>query len=110
MNKGQLLQCGTLDELISIEIRYVDLVWSTHSDALIKYLKTFDGRVSVSKETLYCKLEPKQNEHASAFEGRVNEIVQKGMSMGGRLQSVSPKKENLEDVFVRQVGHLESRV
>lgn len=110
MNKGRLLQCGTLDELISVDIRYVDMVWGTHNEALVKYLKTFDGRISVSKESLYCKISPKPGEHAAQFEQRITEIVQKGISLGGRLQSVSPKKENLEDVFVKQVGHLESRI
>jgi hypothetical protein len=32
------------------------------------------------------------------------------MSMGGVLHYLSPKKESLEDLFLKQVGRLESRV
>lgn len=110
MNKGRLLQCGSLDELISVETRYVDLIWTSPSRGLLDYLKGFDSRIANAKETLYCKIEPEKSEKPAAFEMRVSDIVQKGIALGGRIQSVSPKKESLEDVFVREVGHLESRV
>jgi len=110
LNKGKLLACGTLDELISVDIKYIDMVWSHPTNELESFLKSLDTKITRSKETIYLKLEPNRDEKLKDFESRVNSIVEKGMNYGGQLQSLSPKKDSLEDVFVKQVGHLSSRV
>jgi ABC-2 type transport system ATP-binding protein len=110
LNKGKLLKCGSLDELISVDTKYVDMVWTASGSGLEKYFKTLDTKLSVSTDSLYLKLEPKQNEDTKNFEGRVNDVIQKGIAAGGKLHSLSPKKETLEDVFVKQVGNLENRI
>jgi len=110
LNKGHLLSCGKVDELIAADIRYVDLVWGGHSPKLLDYLRTLDTKLSVSAESIYLKVFPHAKESGKDFERRMNEIVQKGIELGGAIQTISPKKETLEDVFVKQVGHMESRV
>jgi ABC-2 type transport system ATP-binding protein len=110
LNKGKLLKCGSLAELISVDTKYVDLLWRGTSKALIDYFKTLDSKLSISGEIIYLKVEPFEKEPLGDFESRINLIVQKGFELGGRVQSVSPKKDSLEDMFVKQIGHLESRV
>lgn len=110
LNKGKLLKIGSLDELISVDTKYVDMVWGSSNAKLQKYFKTLDAKLSISADSLYLKLAPHADESAKRFESRVSEVVQKGLSEGGTLHSLSPKKETLEDVFVKQVGNLESRV
>lgn len=110
LNKGILLKCGSLTDLLSVETKYVDFVWRVESEKTLGQLKSLGGKFSVMGNIAYIKVEPLPNETLNAFESRMNQTVQKGMEMGGRLQSFSPKKESLEDVFVKQVGHLETRV
>jgi len=53
---------------------------------------------------------PLENESQPEFENRINTLVLEGIQGGGRLRSLSRKQDSLEDVFVKQVGVLESRV
>jgi ABC-2 type transport system ATP-binding protein len=110
LNKGHLLKCGSFAELLSVDTKYVDFLWKANSAKVLEYFKGLDAKYSISGEIVYLKVEPKSNESLVDFEGRINQIVQKGMEMGAKVQSLSPKKDSLEDVFVKQVGHLESRV
>jgi len=110
LNKGKLLSCGSLDELVSVEVRSVDFVWKQPSPELCRYLKEVDPQLTESAHSIFVKLERSNEESASAFEQRIEAIVQRGMTLGGRLHTLNPKKDSLEDVFVRQVGILESRV
>lgn len=110
LNKGRLLSCGSLDELISVEVRSVDMVWHQPSEPLKNYILSVDPAASVSSGSIFLNFGRKPAESARDFEARIQGVVQKGMSFGGELHSLSPKKESLEDVFVRQVGSLESRV
>ncbi|MGA0162998.1 MAG: ABC transporter ATP-binding protein [Bdellovibrionota bacterium] len=110
LNKGNLLSCGRLDELVSVESKYVDLVWDRSPQQWEKWLQEFHAEYISQGDGLYCKLIPAAEEAAPQFEDRLQKMIASGLSQGGRLHSVSRKSETLEDLFVRQVGHLESRV
>lgn len=110
MNRGKLLSCGSLDELISVEVQSVDMVWHKPSDALKSYLSSLGLLASATSSSIFSRLSRQPAESTPEFESRIQSVVQKGIGLGGELHSLSPKKESLEDVFVRQVGNLESRV
>lgn len=110
LNKGKLLSCGSLDELISVEVHSVDVVWKSPTEQLIRYLKEIDPGFYKSSASAFVKLERRKDETERHFEGRIEEVVKKGIELGGHLQTLNPKKDSLEDVFVRQVGPMESRV
>lgn len=110
LNKGHLLKCGSLEELVSVDVKYVDMVWSGLTEKLAEYLKGFDSKAVRSADSFYLKLHPHVGEAPVQFQKRVNQVVEQGISMGGQIKTLSPKKESLEDVFVKQVGILESRV
>ncbi len=110
LNKGHLLSCGTLSELISVETKYVDLSWRSCNSQLLEFLEKIDPKLTQTGDSVYLKMFPQGGESSQAFELRMNEIVQKGIALGGIVQGLSPKRDSLEDVFVKQVGRLESRV
>jgi ABC-2 type transport system ATP-binding protein len=110
LNKGKLLSCGTLEDLISVEIKSADLVWASVPDGLTQVLKEASSHYSPGLETIFMKMSRRESESSQGFQLRVQSIVQRCVSAGASLQMLSPKKESLEDVFVRQVGQMESRV
>lgn len=110
LNKGKLLSCGSLDELISVEVFSVDMIWRRMPQTFRAELETEAEFQSEASGNLFFKIRRLPSESSSAFEKRMDALIQKGVSSGASLQSLNPAKENLEDVFLRQVGRLESRV
>lgn len=110
LNKGHLLSCGSLDELVSVESKYADIVWSTSYTQLKPWLDAEGLEASDQGGSVYVKFLPKPNESQNEFVSRLNSSIQRGLGMGGILHSVTHHQDSLEDVFVKQVGHLESRV
>lgn len=110
LNRGKLLACGRLEELVSVESQYIDIMWSKSPEPASDWLGRFEGEVMKRGAALYCKVLPHPEESMEEFELRVQSLIRSGMEMGGRLQSLTRKQESLEEIFVRQVGNLESRV
>jgi len=110
LNKGRLLSCGTLEDLISVEVKSADIVWSALPANLLPVFQSEAIHFAVSAENVFMKVSRRELESSSDFQSRIQSLVQRGLSAGAHLQTLSPKKERLEDVFVRQVGEMESRV
>ncbi len=110
LNKGKLISCGFLEDLISVEVRAVDLIWHQASSELKTMMSQVDSRSVVAQERVFSTIEKSSDESADEFQARIQSIVEKGQKLKGQLHTLSPKKETLEDVFVRQVGRMESRV
>ena len=110
LNKGVLLSCGTLEDLISVEIKSADLVWSSLPATLLPGFQEESTHFAPGHENVFMKLSRRDAESSRDFQARIQSLVQRGLSAGAGLQMLSPKKESLEDVFVRQVGRMESRV
>lgn len=110
LNKGKLLSCGSLESLVSVDTKYVDLIWTRVNPDVFGFLQSLDSKILRSGDYVYLKVWPKEGESRLDFESRLNESVARGIQLGGQLQTLSPKKDSLEDVFVKQVGRLESRV
>jgi len=110
LNKGKLLSCGSLDELISVDVKSVDMVWLQPNSEFRERAQRIDANLIASPESLFMKIERGISESKADFDFRIQGFVQDGLQKGVKLQSLSPRKESLEDVFVRQVGRLETRV
>lgn len=108
LNKGRLLSCGSLGELVNIHAQSVDIVWKKGD--LLELCQRLDASARASAEGIYVRVMKKPDESFEDFQKRVNEHIAEGQRRGGLLEALNPKKESLEDVFVRQVGHLEERV
>jgi len=110
LNQGKLLKCGYVEDLISVQTKYVEMIWLSSSKELKDYLKSQDSKIRDHSGSLYLKLIPDKKEKKGEFEDRITKIVNRGIELGGVIKTLSPKQDSLEDVFVRQIGRLESRV
>lgn len=107
LNLGRLLSCGNLNDLVSVETKYVDLVFHGSSESLQVWCQEFGGEIIHQDEYASLRLKPKPNQK---FEEHLNQSLQGALSKGIKIHSVTHKKDNLEDVFMKQIGRLESRV
>ncbi len=111
MNLGKLLSLGTLRELVPLESQSADLIWVDQSADFRAWLQeTWKEEVQKHSGYLSIKFEPQAGEAQKDFEKRLSQLIQQGLQRGGILQSVTHRQSSLEDLFVRQVGALNSRV
>lgn len=110
LNKGKLLKCGSLEDLVAVDVQYYDMVWKAVNPDLFSFFKEIGSKINKSADTVYLQVPAEKNEKLEAFENRINEMIKQGLSKGGILHSCSPKEDSLEDVFVKHVGELGTRV
>lgn len=110
LNRGKLLSCGPLGQHISVDSRYVDFVWANSTAEMEGWIKKVGTEPLVQERSFYIKVLRNTDEDQEAFQKRVSQLVQEGLQSNGRLISLSPRQESLEDIFMNQIGKLESRV
>lgn len=110
LNKGKLVSCGTLKELVSFESEYIELTWRNFNSELVEVFKSENTKCRQVEDELIVHLFPIEGEDVIQFEKRSNDLVKKGHYLGATLVRYNPKENSLEDVFIKQVGKLESRV
>lgn len=110
LHKGKLLRSGTLEELISVNTQYVDMIWNGATEGLLNILSRRQLKWERSGDSLYMKFEPLAAESPNQFQERMNQFVAEALATGSRLTTLSPKRESLEDIFLKQIGPSESRV
>lgn len=94
LNRGQLVAYGGLDSLLRKEIRAVEVELGDCSDALRDALSaspgasigSLNGKVLVTVEG----------------EGSAQELIRAAMAGGASVRAVTPRRETLEDLFVRK--------
>ena len=93
VNRGELTAYGSLDQLLRREIRAVEVELSRVDDALVKALGELSG---VVQGTLHDKV-------LLSIEGedRVGDVLALALAHKARVHAVTPKRETLEDLFVR---------
>ncbi|TVQ79057.1 MAG: ABC transporter ATP-binding protein [Bradymonadales bacterium] len=109
LNLGKLLSCGNLNELVSVDSKYVDLVLAGTEGDLTKWAESHQAEL-IHKDEYCCYRLWNRQENSGQFEARINSALRAALSAGARVHSLNHKKDNLEDVFMKQVGQLESRV
>lgn len=111
MNKGDLLNCGPLSELITVDSPYCDVIWAKVSDeSFDQWLGQKGFHIFQQGESILAQLPRHEKEDQGSFEGRVNALVKEAQEKGALLKGLSFKHMDLEDLFIEQVGHLEERV
>jgi ABC-2 type transport system ATP-binding protein len=93
VNRGELTAYGSLDQLLRREIRAVEVELSRVDEALVSALGELSG---VRQGTLHDKV-------LLSVEGedRVGDVLALAVAHKARVHSVTPKRETLEDLFVR---------
>ncbi len=90
---GRMQDCGALHELLSPGVRSVELVVKGGGAALKEKLARAATRTSVRDERLVC---------AYADEASAQEAARAAIVEGAMVESLTPHRETLEDLFVRR--------
>lgn len=93
LNRGELTAYGSLNDLLRREIRSVDVELSGVDDALVAALTALAGVVQgrLSDKVLL----------SVEGEDRVGEVLALAVAHKAQVHAVTPKRETLEDLFVR---------
>jgi len=95
INKGRLVAVGTLDELLQIEAKGVD----------IEFLGvTQEGMKKIKKEAVRCLEQPHRVQITIDKEDRVMDILRWIDKYDGKIISVVPHRRSLEEIFVSKLG------
>jgi ABC-2 type transport system ATP-binding protein len=109
LNLGKLLSCGNLNDLLSVDSKYIDLVLRPGSESIEAWCQKFGAEITHQDEYCSVRMKPR-HEGQKDFEEQLNQALVEAIRMGMKIHSVAHKKDNLEDVFMKHVGRLESRV
>jgi ABC-2 type transport system ATP-binding protein len=93
LRKGKVVVAGTLHDLLVENKRRSEVTIAGASQALRRSLEPMTGATREVGETLVMEVEG---------EAAVRAVVESALAGGARLQSVVPKRETLEDLFVRE--------
>lgn len=95
LNKGRLLNVGRLNEILEARIRYIEvIVEGIGEEAALKIEDGLEKAVRVG-ERIIMRL---------GNEKQVDDIIELIRRNGGRIISIIPQRESLEDYFIKEVG------
>ncbi|MFO7561141.1 MAG: ABC transporter ATP-binding protein [Enhygromyxa sp.] len=93
--KGQLRDVGPLGELLSPKVHHVELLWQGPEQLLARLREDFAGEHSSSSEgQLFVARE----------QAEVDRFVAAVLAGGGSITQITPQRETLEELFVRDAG------
>ncbi|MDX2041961.1 MAG: ABC transporter ATP-binding protein [Acidobacteriota bacterium] len=95
LNKGRLIESGKLSEILKTRSNELEVVVSGVTEPALAEARNFAVAVSASLETARIRLKDDRGLE------RLLELTHKA---GGRIVSVNPVRESLEDLFVREVN------
>ena len=93
--KGQLINVGSMNELLSAKTEQYELVVSGLASGITEKLGAQASRVLSSEG---------QNLLIFRDEDSVQDAMRQTIQAGGKIESMTPRKESLEDYFIRHVG------
>jgi ABC-2 type transport system ATP-binding protein len=93
MHQGKISHYGTLAELLRPEVRRVEVELASVSDALQEKLEAMTASVHAVEQHLAFTVEG---------DGGVPEVLQAAMDGGAQIIAVTPHRETLEDLVVRE--------
>jgi ABC-2 type transport system ATP-binding protein len=95
LNKGRLIESGRLSEILKSRSSQVEAVVTGVNEVALNELRGFAAEVKVTAEGARVRLNNDRE---------VEVLLMTVRRAGGRLVSINPVRESLEDLFVREVG------
>lgn len=92
LNKGDLVQMGRMDELLSGG--HVEMVAEKVSNGVVEQIQALGGRASMHDSRLTVQ---------QPDDGSIDKVIQLVLSNGGHIVSVVPHRRTLEDLFVETI-------
>jgi ABC-2 type transport system ATP-binding protein len=95
LNRGRLIESGRLSEILKTRSNEIEAVVSGVSEQALAQLREFALEVNPTPEGARARL---------ANDQELARLLAIAHGAGGRLVSVNPVRESLEDLFVREIG------
>jgi ABC-2 type transport system ATP-binding protein len=93
LRRGEVVVAGSLRELLHEDKRRSEVTLAGASDGLAAEIGPLASSVRKAGDTLVMEI---------AGESALRQVVERALAAGAQLQSVTPKRETLEDLFVRE--------
>ena len=93
--KGELVNVGRLDEIMDAKVKYVEIIAKNVSKEMLAHMEAMGSSVYETWEQVSIKVKD---------ENRVDGILQMIMGGKGRVVSVIPQRETLEEHFMKKTG------
>lgn len=94
LNKGKLIRCGPLREMLSAQIKEYEVVVADPSESVLTQFRPETARLVESRdEVLFVFRE----------EAPARRLLQALMNGAGQLISYTPRRETLEEYFIREI-------
>jgi ABC-2 type transport system ATP-binding protein len=95
LNRGRLIESGRLSEILKTRSNEIEVVVSGVNEESLSELRKFATEVAPTPEGARVRL---------ANDQELGRLLAIAHEAGGRLVSVNPVRESLEDLFVREIG------
>lgn len=95
IHRGVVTADGTLETLLRPEIRLVEIELAGASDATLDAMRALDVEVRVLDRNRVVRCEGT---------AKVNEVLRRALEAGAEVVSVTPHRETLEDLFIRNAS------
>ncbi len=95
MNKGCLIESGKLSDILNSRANEFEIIVTGVTETALQEVRTFALQITPAPEGAHIRLSGEQEIE------RVLSIVHR---VGGRLVSINPVRESLEDLFLREVS------
>ncbi len=97
--KGKLIKIGILEEFIKSEIEHTDIIVSAKNEYVIQKLK--NAQFNVEKKGNYFLIRVSNSED-------VYQTIQEIYGAGGKVISVNPIRQKLENIFLREISKVQN--
>jgi len=97
--KGKLIKVGILEEFIKSEIEHTDIIVSAKNEYVIRKLK--NAQFNVEKKGDYFLIRVSNSED-------VYQTIQEIYGAGGKVISVNPIRQKLENIFLREISKVQN--
>ncbi len=91
--RGRLRDIGKLSEILETHVKYVEIVVSKIDDQAVQTFERFTGKVARTGDNILIR---------ATSEGDVEKVLAMVKDLKGKLISVLPVKETLEEHFIRE--------
>lgn len=95
LNKGKLINVGRLNEILEANTRYIEVIAEGTGEDVISHIEERFGGVMRGGDRIIIKL---------GTEKEVEEAIELITRSKGKIISIIPQRESLEDYFIKEVG------
>jgi ABC-2 type transport system ATP-binding protein len=93
LRAGRLVTVGRLDDILRIDVSHLEVLVSGVDAALLERLRGLKGKRALGERSIL-----------EVEEKSLGPVISTVHEAGGRILSVQPVRESLEDYFIREMG------